>query len=36
MNGDSYPGGMLTGIVYEDALDTKQFADLIDNAGFEG
>ena len=36
MNGDSYPGGMLTGIVYEDALDSEQFADLMDMAGFEG
>ncbi|WP_418280505.1 multicopper oxidase domain-containing protein [Halorubrum sp. DTA98] len=35
MNGDSYPGGMLTGIVYEDALDSDQFADLMDKAGYE-
>ncbi len=36
MNGDTYPGGMLTGIVYEDALDTEQFADLMEMAGHEG
>lgn len=36
MNGDSYPGGMLTGLVYEDALESEQFADLMDNAGFDG
>ncbi len=35
MNGDTYPGGMLTGIVYEDALDTEQFANLMDNAGYD-
>ena len=35
MNGDTYPGGMLTGIVYEDALDTEQFAAMMDMAGYE-
>ncbi|WP_246985891.1 multicopper oxidase domain-containing protein [Halorientalis marina] len=32
----SYPGGMLTGIVYEDAMDTDIFAELMDYAGYEG
>ncbi|MFC6754072.1 multicopper oxidase domain-containing protein [Halorubrum tibetense] len=36
MNGDTYPGGMLTGLVYEDALDTEQFEALMDLAGYEG
>ncbi|KAB7519707.1 multicopper oxidase domain-containing protein [Halosegnis rubeus] len=35
-NGSSYPGGMLTGIVYEEAMDTDIFADLMDYAGYEG
>ena len=35
MNGESYPGGMLTGIVYEDALDSEQFTDLMDMAGYD-
>ena len=36
MNDETYPGGMLTGIVYEDVLESKQFASLMDAAGFEG
>ena len=36
MNGETYPGGMLTGIVYESAVDTEQFADLMAGAGFDG
>ncbi|WP_312910179.1 multicopper oxidase domain-containing protein [Natronosalvus caseinilyticus] len=36
MNGERYPGGMLTGIVYEDALETEQFAALMKSAGYEG
>jgi FtsP/CotA-like multicopper oxidase with cupredoxin domain len=36
MNGGFYPGGMLTGLVYEEAMDTEIFANLMDYAGFEG
>jgi hypothetical protein len=36
MNGRSYPGGMLGGIVYEEVMDSDIFASLIDYAGFEG
>ncbi|WP_138004651.1 multicopper oxidase domain-containing protein [Halalkalirubrum salinum] len=36
MNGENYPGGMLTAIVYESAMDTPQFADAMDKAGYEG
>ncbi len=36
MNGRSYPGGMLTGIVYESVMDTDIFAQLMDYAGYEG
>ncbi|WP_323172770.1 multicopper oxidase domain-containing protein [Natrialba sp. PRR66] len=36
MNGRVYPGGMVTGIVYRDAMDTDVFADLMEYAGYEG
>jgi len=36
MNGTAYPGGMLTGIVYEEAMETDIFANLMEYAGFEG
>jgi FtsP/CotA-like multicopper oxidase with cupredoxin domain len=36
MNGNSYPGGMVGAIVYEEVMDTGIFADLMDYAGFEG
>ncbi|WP_049891010.1 multicopper oxidase domain-containing protein [Natrinema versiforme] len=36
MNGDAYPGGMVNGIVYRDAMDTDVFADLMQYAGYEG
>jgi len=36
MNGDSYPGGMVGAIVYEEAMDTDLFAQLMDYAGYEG
>jgi hypothetical protein len=36
MNGASYPGGMLTGVVYEEAMDTDIFADLMEYAGYSG
>ena len=36
MNGDTYPGGMLTALVYESAMDSEQFADVMAMAGFEG
>ncbi|WP_226479193.1 multicopper oxidase domain-containing protein [Natrinema amylolyticum] len=35
MNGESYPGGMVNGIVYRDAMDTDVFADLMEYAGYE-
>lgn len=35
-NGSSYPGGMLTGIVYESAMDTDIFGQLMEYAGYEG
>jgi FtsP/CotA-like multicopper oxidase with cupredoxin domain len=36
MNGRSYPGGMLGGVVYESAMDTDIFAQLMEYAGYEG
>lgn len=36
MNDDTYPGGMVTAIVYEDAMDTEQFAAVMEMAGFDG
>jgi FtsP/CotA-like multicopper oxidase with cupredoxin domain len=36
MNGDSYPGGMVGAIVYEEAMDSDIFAELMDYAGYEG
>jgi FtsP/CotA-like multicopper oxidase with cupredoxin domain len=36
MNGNFYPGGMLTGLVYEEAMDTDIFANLMEYAGYEG
>ncbi|WP_135830270.1 multicopper oxidase domain-containing protein [Halorussus halobius] len=36
MNGRTYPGGMLTGLVYEDVMDSDIFAQLMDYAGYEG
>ncbi|WP_311173720.1 multicopper oxidase domain-containing protein [Halobellus ordinarius] len=36
MNGGFYPGGMLGGVVYEDAMDTDIFAQLMEYAGYEG
>ncbi|MHB9286888.1 multicopper oxidase domain-containing protein [Halobacteriales archaeon Cl-PHB] len=35
MNGTSYPGGMVGGIVYEEAMDSDVFAQLMDYAGYE-
>ena len=35
MNGNSYPGGMVGGIVYEEAMDSDVFAQLMDYAGYE-
>jgi FtsP/CotA-like multicopper oxidase with cupredoxin domain len=35
MNGESYPGGMLTGMVYKDVMDTQIFEDLMGYAGYE-
>jgi FtsP/CotA-like multicopper oxidase with cupredoxin domain len=36
MNGNFYPGGMLTGLVYEEVMDTDIFANLMEYAGYEG
>ncbi|SFG88029.1 Multicopper oxidase [Halopelagius inordinatus] len=35
-NGSSYPGGMLTGVVYTPAMKTDIFAQLMDYAGYRG
>ena len=35
-NGSTYPGGMLTGIVYKEAMGTDIFAQLMEYAGYEG
>jgi len=35
MNGSTYPGGMLTGLVYKQAMDTDIFAQLMEYAGYE-
>jgi FtsP/CotA-like multicopper oxidase with cupredoxin domain len=35
-NGSTYPGGMLSGIVYTEAMDTEIFSNLMDYAGYEG
>jgi FtsP/CotA-like multicopper oxidase with cupredoxin domain len=35
MNGAVYPGGMVTGVVYESAMDTDVFAELMAAAGYE-
>jgi FtsP/CotA-like multicopper oxidase with cupredoxin domain len=36
MNGRTYPGGMLSAIVYESAMDSDIFAELMAAAGYEG
>ncbi len=36
MNGNSYPGGMVGGIVYKEAMDTDIFSQLMEYAGYEG
>ncbi len=35
MNEDSYPGGMVTAIVYEDAMDSEHFGTVMEQAGFD-
>jgi len=35
MNGSTYPGGMLTALVYKKAIDTDIFRQLMDYAGYE-
>ena len=35
-NEGSYPGGMATAIVYEEAMETDEFAEVMEDAGFEG
>ncbi|MHC3437931.1 multicopper oxidase domain-containing protein [Natrialbaceae archaeon A-gly3] len=35
-NDGSYPGGMATAIVYEAAMDTEEFQEIMDDAGYEG
>jgi FtsP/CotA-like multicopper oxidase with cupredoxin domain len=36
MNGQTYPGGMLTGVVYREAMDTEIFSQLMEYAGYQG
>jgi FtsP/CotA-like multicopper oxidase with cupredoxin domain len=36
MNGNFYPGGMVNGIVYREAMDTDIFSQLMEYAGYEG
>jgi len=36
MNDNFYPGGMLSGVVYKEAMDTDIFASLMEYAGYEG
>jgi hypothetical protein len=36
MNGNVYPGGMLSGLVYKEAMDTAIFDQLMAYAGYEG
>ena len=36
MNGNSYPGGMVGAIVYQEAMDSDIFAQLMDYAGYQG
>ncbi|MFB6122059.1 MAG: multicopper oxidase domain-containing protein [Haloferacaceae archaeon] len=36
MNGNFYPGGMLGGVVYKDAMDSDIFSQLMSHAGYEG
>lgn len=31
----AYPGGMATAIVYEDAMETDEFVEVMDDAGYE-
>ncbi|MDH5019971.1 multicopper oxidase domain-containing protein [Halobacterium rubrum] len=35
MNGNFYPGGMLTGVVYKEAMDTDIFGKLMEFAGYD-
>lgn len=35
-NDGTYPGGMATAIVYEEAMDTEQFQSVMDKAGYDG
>jgi FtsP/CotA-like multicopper oxidase with cupredoxin domain len=36
MNGEFYPGGMVTGVVYKEAMDSKVFQQLMEYAGYRG
>jgi len=36
MNGQSYPGVMLTDVVYREAMDTEIFSQLMEYAGYQG
>ncbi len=36
MNGNVYPGGMLTGLVYESVMDSDVFAQSMEYTGFGG
>nr|WP_252490655.1 multicopper oxidase domain-containing protein [Natronococcus sp. CG52] len=33
---DAYPGGMATAIVYEEAMETEEFGEIMDDAGYDG
>ncbi|TYL39960.1 hypothetical protein CV102_03760 [Natronococcus pandeyae] len=33
---DAYPGGMATAIVYEEAMETEEFDEIMDDAGYDG
>lgn len=35
-NDGSYPGGMVTALVYEEAMDSPEFDSVMDAAGYEG
>lgn len=35
MNDNTYPGGMVTAVVYKSAMDTEQFATVMEQAGYE-
>jgi hypothetical protein len=36
MNGNAYPGGMLSAVVYKSAMDSDIFSQLMEYAGYQG